>query len=187
MSEQPTPRPCGECYACCVWLGIAATPLPGSKRPFEKYPGQTCPKLDGTNPECRCSIYDSRPQACSKYNCAWKSGFTRDEDRPDKTGLLATVYPGEQTKFSMTIMLFDPDKAGQLSDQNSPLQRMVQEAILHEILDVRIVNPHNRVVLHFLNGTIYRGELHKPSSPESLEFVTFNPPLGFFSLGNSTK
>lgn len=170
-------RPCGTCYACCIWLGIDAK-AEQNKVAVRKFPGQTCTKLDGTNPICRCSVYDNRPKACERYNCAWKSGFTTDLDRPDKAGMLCTVYPGETTDMSMTIFIFAPEKCGELSDQTSPLFRMLNEAIFHKILDVRIVNPHNRVVFHFINGKIYRGDLLKSSEPEALEFVTFNPPLG---------
>jgi len=35
-----------------------------------------------------CGIYESRPQSCREYDCAWLHGHFREEDRPDKTGIV---------------------------------------------------------------------------------------------------
>ena len=51
----PPYRPCGECAACCVWLGIES---------LKKWPGQTCKHLDGSILDKRCTVYDQRPACC---------------------------------------------------------------------------------------------------------------------------
>lgn len=75
-------RSCGECYKCCVGLGITE---------LKKYPDQPCRHLDGRNPTARCSIYDDRPDVCRNFQCLWRDGHLEDQDRPDKSGVLAHV------------------------------------------------------------------------------------------------
>ena len=37
-----------------------------------------------------CGIYESRPQSCRDYDCAWLHGHFSEEQRPDKTGIVWT-------------------------------------------------------------------------------------------------
>jgi hypothetical protein len=75
-----TERICGECYRCCVAFGI---------RELKKHQDQACRHLDGRNPTARCAIYADRPKACREYFCLWREGLFDDEDRPDKSGVIA--------------------------------------------------------------------------------------------------
>ena len=89
-------RECGECVACCVYLNI-------NKSDFKK-PGLThCPYLNLTNPieknvlqystdkPCPGSLFgkEKRYDICREYECAWKMGYGAEEDRPDKSMILA--------------------------------------------------------------------------------------------------
>lgn len=39
-----------------------------------------------------CSIYETRPEdPCRKFKCAWLEGAWKDEDRPDKVGVVWTI------------------------------------------------------------------------------------------------
>ncbi len=167
-------RPCGECYACCVWLGI---------NELKKHAGTSCSKLDGSlGATCRCSIYDSRPQACKTYSCGWRSGLGEDFMRPDKSGILIGYYRAElpDTKFPVaaTIAVIDPKKAGTLAVGH--LRGVIDVLITHGFDDIRIVHHESRTVIHFLNGVVRQGRLMKnePNNFEGLKFVTYDPPIG---------
>lgn len=66
---------CGECTACCTVLPIKAISKPINT---------TCPHCEGG-----CTIYDSKPQTCSEFECAYIQGANVPEGlRPDKCGVI---------------------------------------------------------------------------------------------------
>ena len=74
-------RPCGDCIACCV---VPVIDTPELKKPE----GQVCPNCSGRG----CAIYDSRPEVCRTFNCAWKRiPSMPPETRPDKLGVMFTL------------------------------------------------------------------------------------------------
>jgi hypothetical protein len=74
-------RPCGDCIACCQVLNIDEPELVKSQ-------GTLCPNCTGSG----CAIYDTRPQVCRSWNCAWKRIVSMPiETRPDAMGVLFTV------------------------------------------------------------------------------------------------
>jgi hypothetical protein len=74
-------RPCGDCIACCQALNIDEPEL-------VKPQGALCPNCTGSG----CSIYETRPQVCRSWNCAWKRIVSMPDDtRPDAMGVLFTV------------------------------------------------------------------------------------------------
>ena len=83
MSQLQTGRVCGSCRGCC--------------KPFEvpevgKHDGGWCSKSTERN---GCTIYDSRPEACSKFMCVWLYGLGEESDRPDILGVV--IVPKEDT------------------------------------------------------------------------------------------
>jgi hypothetical protein len=179
--DNPTGRSCGTCHACCIWLGVEA---------LRKWPGQTCKHLDGHIPDKRCTIYAKRPTACVNYTCAWLAGFGRDDMRPDQSGVLVSCYGPEHsvsrdTKFCATIHVIDPVKAGDLTDPDSPLARMLRQLIEAGCNDARITagaNKPGQGVVHIYDGMIYQGKMLKPSGVEDFSFETTPPPLGRYML-----
>lgn len=67
-------RKCGECTACCTIMEVAELSKP--QRVACSYAS------DG------CRIYRDRPHSCRIWFCGWMMGFGRDEDRPDKSGVV---------------------------------------------------------------------------------------------------
>lgn len=183
--DPATLRPCGECYACCIWLGVTE---------LKKWPGQACTKLDGASGECtRCSIYDSRPSACTSYSCAWRGGFGGDECRPDKSGILVTTYLREHLgdivstvedlpPVAATIVIIDRALSGTL--EVGWLAGALDALIREGIDDIRVVDYKTKpqLVIHFLRGHIYKGTVLKsePGQFEQLAFVSHNPPIGHY-------
>jgi hypothetical protein len=74
-------RPCGDCVACCI-APLIDTPE------FKKAEGVVCPNCTGAG----CAVYDTRPQVCRTFNCAWKRIPSLPlETRPDKLGVMFTL------------------------------------------------------------------------------------------------
>jgi hypothetical protein len=74
-------RPCGDCVACCILLNIDEPEL-------VKPEGAICPNCTGAG----CGIYDTRPQVCRGWNCAWKRiPSLPPETRPDRLGVMFTI------------------------------------------------------------------------------------------------
>jgi len=77
-TAQPA-RQCGSCNACCDILEVAAVDKPVN---------QLCKHWQtGTG----CTIYDSRPQMCRSFVCAWLQGHLDDDWFPGHCGELLRV------------------------------------------------------------------------------------------------
>lgn len=73
-------RDCGECRACCVTHEV---------KDLQKAAGTRCEHLQDA-PLRGCGIYKTRPDACMKWACVWRSGSNvlSEEERPDKIGIV---------------------------------------------------------------------------------------------------
>jgi hypothetical protein len=121
-----------------------------------------------------------------------------DEFRPDRSGVLVTIYapfeydkaqlgydPGPiVSRYSATVNIFDAIKSGSLDDQNSKINQIVGELVADGCNDIRILpagNRHNAPILHLHNGILRQGRIMKTDRKdgyEELSFVTQNPPIG---------
>lgn len=179
-------RKCGECYACCIHLGIEA---------LKKWPGQSCKHLDGSHgPLTRCTVYDNRPQACVGYWCAWIGGFGSDDYRPDKSGLLATFYPPVEGqpfigRFNASIHVIDEKLSGIILDVDSKLNRMIAMLLEEGCAEIRVVfSPVTRGerMYQLKDGKVYVGLILPPTARdeyEELNFVVRNEPVAAFHTG----
>jgi hypothetical protein len=93
-----TERTCGECFRCCVAFGIPE---------LQKYQDQSCRHLDGKNPTARCSIYGDRPVCCRDYLCLWREGHFDEDDRPDKSGIIAHFSQLESGWIELDLTIDD--------------------------------------------------------------------------------
>jgi hypothetical protein len=91
-----TERTCGECYRCCVAFGI---------RELKKHQDQSCRRDDGRNPTARCSIYGDRPACCRDYLCLWREGHFGEDDRPDKSGVIAHFSQLESGRIELDLTI----------------------------------------------------------------------------------
>jgi len=76
---------------CCTWVGVQS---------LGKLPGERCKHL-GPN---GCTIYDTRPDECRIFNCAWLLGVGDQSVRPDRLGGVVTGNPQQRM-----IVIFGPD------------------------------------------------------------------------------
>jgi hypothetical protein len=72
-------RTCGDCRLCCKLPDI-----PELSKPRDRW-CQNASRERGTE---GCTIYNDRPQVCREFSCAWLSGLGKEQDRPDKLGVM---------------------------------------------------------------------------------------------------
>jgi hypothetical protein len=97
---------CGACTACCTLLPILE---------LDKPSGTPCRHLC----EQGCGIYESRPDVCRNYLCAWRSHAwfgSRPQYRPDKLGVMVSC---QDTKDGWAITLWEV-REGALDDPRLP-------------------------------------------------------------------
>ena len=109
-----TTRTCGECVACCTYVGIAA---------LQKPKGNHCEH------ECAgggCAIYEDRPPECAAWYCAWRMGYGEATDRPDLSGVIVTLG---NLEHPASVILAGPAKDADLD----ALRRVFGPAIAKRI------------------------------------------------------
>src|SRR6185312_2632272 len=76
LSKAPPSANCGPCTLCCDAIGV-----PDLGKPFFA----RCSHLTD-----KCGIYETRPEMCRAYRCAWHLGILgeRVDRRPDHSGVL---------------------------------------------------------------------------------------------------
>ncbi|HRI10323.1 MAG TPA: hypothetical protein PKW35_21035 [Nannocystaceae bacterium] len=87
-------RPCGECTACCTVMAVTE---------LQKPRGQACAHICAGG----CAIYSERPDSCRRFDCLWRLGFARDDDRPDRLGVIFDVTPRDRDCQIQAIMAFE--------------------------------------------------------------------------------
>jgi len=85
-------RRCGSCSECCTALRIDMDD--GTNKPMYK----KCPSDKGGT-RC-CSIYDTRPKVCRKFECAWLQGMGSQSDKPDELGVIFFL---KETELGVTL------------------------------------------------------------------------------------
>jgi Fe-S-cluster containining protein len=152
-------RNCGTCSACCTYLGVNS---------LKKHAGQSCQHIKNGDPTKRCGIYETRPEACSGYQCAWRVGMFPDDYRPNDSGMIISCYPPN----IFVIQLFDKRKAGTI--QTGKLGQVLQRLLSGDLdLDIRVADYQSHESMHFVNGEIWEGRTlkQKPNDYESLAFT----------------
>ena len=84
-------RSCGTCKRCCEgWMG-------GEAYGYTFKPGTPCHFL---SIESACTIYESRPQMCSKFTCQWLlNDFFPEWMKPDQSNVLINVHVSVSNGF----------------------------------------------------------------------------------------
>lgn len=85
-------RECGDCTACCTWLI-------GDAHGHSFGCGKSCNFLKSSG----CGIYDTRPETCKKYQCAWSQHLIKENLRPDKCNVLISVETDEVGQYLKVI------------------------------------------------------------------------------------
>lgn len=75
---------CGECTACCTALNIASWTAP---RVNKLAYASTC-RFCKPGHKRPCTVYDTRPDACRDYECAYTLHSLKPNLRPDRSGFI---------------------------------------------------------------------------------------------------
>jgi Fe-S-cluster containining protein len=106
-----TPRECGSCHDCCVYVKVEA---------FKKPAGVPCQHLNVLQPCGACGIYADRPSECKQFTCAWLDGFLVDELKPDASGITLEVGRIEWPRPIALLLGFE-NVAGSVDRQQDQL------------------------------------------------------------------
>ena len=89
---QEITRRCGGCNACCKPFAIPD---------INKHTATWCTHCDrGVG----CRIYETRPEACRAFTCAWLTGTGDESDRPDRTGFIMGLFGRKVGERSFEIL-----------------------------------------------------------------------------------
>lgn len=86
---------CDGCTECCSLFEIQEIQKPANK---------TC----GNCVDSKCSIYESRPKACSEFKCIYIQSNWMEAIRPDKCGVMFSL--SKSGEFQAIILREDYDK-----------------------------------------------------------------------------
>jgi len=90
-------KSCGNCTVCCS--GILAGNIYGNV--FNK--DKQCVFLV----DQQCVIYNTRPEVCRKYQCAWSQGIIPDWLKPTESNILITVEIKDKQQYLKAVCLTD--------------------------------------------------------------------------------
>jgi len=128
MVEGLPERPCGDCSVCCTHMSINA---PG----FTKAPGLTCQHCRSSG----CGIYESRPDICRDYRCAWKyASWLRPDMRPDRSGIVIDFTECDDPAYELEARLFAYRDAADF--ERNPVPDVISSLIENRVL-VYIARP----------------------------------------------
>lgn len=97
-------RKCGDCSACCFTFENIEL-----KKPVNKWCEHAC----GNG----CAIYTAKPVECRAFFCHWLQGYGKEEDRPDKIGIVFDIEP-------CSGLMIAADLGG--GQQDRPMTRVTQ-------------------------------------------------------------
>jgi hypothetical protein len=131
-------RPCGDCIACCV-LPLIDTPE------LKKAEGQVCPNCSGKG----CAIYDSRPEVCRTFNCAWKRIRSMPpETRPDRLGVMFTLERHLPPRNVFEHLYFVGVATGDARALESPMAQDVVRMLSEGVLPVFVSAGGTKTLVH---------------------------------------
>ena len=96
--EELTFRSCGKCTACCDGhlIGNSYGNAFGNKKPCIFLVKKIC------------AIYETRPQTCRNYQCAWTQGILPEWMKPSECGILVSVEIDKDRNKYLKIIEMKP-------------------------------------------------------------------------------
>ncbi len=106
--------------------------------------GQACRHLCATG----CAVYAERPASCRRFDCLWRLGFARDEDRPDRLGVIFDITPPDRDSGLQAVLAFEA-RPGAFAEQKARYQ-LDRHAKRHLVLLMRpdaidVLGPRDQV------------------------------------------
>lgn len=91
-------RPCGDCTLCCQGHLIGEA----FGKPFGN--GQKCFYMQ----ENVCTTYDTRPDTCRRYQCAWSQGIIEEWMKPTQSGVMISVENSDHGQYLKVVEIDGP-------------------------------------------------------------------------------
>src|SRR5688500_4000286 len=115
LHDPPPPDNCGPCNVCCDVVGVDALGKPYYAR---------CPHLRCESTTGGCGIYETRPQQCGTYRCAWHLGMLgpRTDRRPLECGVL---FQFEQERGRWRLCAYETRPGALLTERTQFLIRLI--------------------------------------------------------------
>ena len=159
-------RSCDSCSACCK--------IPKIETPeFSKPLGQWCTHC---KPGAGCTIYETRPQVCRDYRCAWLGAdILPDAFRPDRLKVMFSFEPSPLKERAGKLCAVGRPLSG-LGDFERPAVRDAIVTLIRAGFDVHLAwdTTKVRVVPHF----DARGRLAALDMPDHARKAMRRTPLG---------
>jgi hypothetical protein len=142
-TEDMAMRGCDGCTACCVFPAIpkgefTSCGVPALRdKPFNK----ECGYCDGSG----CSIYDSRPEVCRGYVCAYRMGILSDNPKVSKVA--CAVEPSAERMLGWVLVAQCADSDTVLDDPKLMLEisRIISRSVLGVPFHYAVVRAPNMV------------------------------------------
>lgn len=143
MNPPDIGRQCGPCTACCTVMGVDEIGKKGGDRCEH-----VIDKLYKLSDRAGCGIYESRPQSCRDFKCAWLwLDKLRNMERPDIVGIMLDVNTEQSTVGGAFIArevrpgAFDEDAGRAL------LERLAKRVLVLKVRGLRrwLMGPESEV------------------------------------------
>ncbi len=144
-------RACGECVACCVEIAIDDLEL-------SKPAGRPCVHCGPRG----CAIYESRPNSCRAWYCAWRRLADLPEHlRPDRSGLMACLmerpdHANPLLRLYIVVQWLDGRpiaRSGEADELLARLRRIGLPVWVGSGERIALHFPPDAVALHLINAT----------------------------------
>lgn len=110
-------RSCGECSACCYTLAVEE---------LEKDSRTPCKHQCASG---GCSIYDEKPESCTRFVCSWLEGVVEESYRPDVTNVV--VWSMHESRyeygFKTLYVMESADRACETEVGKALLRSLLQD------------------------------------------------------------
>jgi hypothetical protein len=137
------PRECGECYVCCEITEVVGAA-------FKKPAKVQCPFLKDC-PTYKCGIYETRPECCSTFQCAWLKDYGDEDARPDKCHVMLSVNTMNGGNW---IFAMETEKDAVITTGKEIIMELIESLLLPAIVVKHGFNPENNkgdyVIVHQL-------------------------------------
>jgi hypothetical protein len=141
-----TPNPCGSCTVCCTVLSI-------DDGDFHKPSFTPCSHIC----EQGCDIYSSKPSICTGFYCMYAvlADFFRDDDRPDKSGIVIAInHPDSHFTQTTKLTTFSAYEARPGAFKSYNGDRMLRK-ISSKVVLILIPNEKNIAEVMIDDNTVF--------------------------------
>jgi hypothetical protein len=81
-----------------------------------------------------CSIYETRPEVCRQFTCAWLDGFGTDAERPDRSRI---VFVQCEAPFGKVLAMYETIEGAM--DSRPLVKRETEAALKHGIFVLQVL------------------------------------------------